>query len=45
MRDAAKHEQAEHGMAKPRKIVNITSVSALYGIPEQAKLLWFHRRR
>jgi 3-oxoacyl-[acyl-carrier protein] reductase len=45
MRDAAKQEQAEHGMAKPRKIVNITSVSALYGIPGQAKLLWFHRRR
>jgi len=36
MRDAAKHEQAEHGMANPRKIVNITSVSALYGIPGQA---------
>ena len=35
MRDAAKKEQAEHGMANPRKVVNITSVSALYGIPGQ----------
>jgi 3-oxoacyl-[acyl-carrier protein] reductase len=36
MRDTAKQEQAEHGIANPRKIVNITSVSALYGIPGQA---------
>jgi 3-oxoacyl-[acyl-carrier protein] reductase len=36
MRDAAKKEQAEQGVANPRKIVNITSVSALYGIPGQA---------
>lgn len=36
MRDAAKKEQTEQGMANPRKIVNITSVSALYGIPGQA---------
>ena len=35
IRDAAKHEHAANGVANPRKVVNITSVSALYGIPGQ----------
>src|SRR5437667_10632206 len=35
IRDAAKHEHATNGVANPRKVVNITSVSALYGIPGQ----------
>lgn len=35
IRDAAKKELAEHGVANPRKVVNVTSVSALYGIPGQ----------
>jgi 3-oxoacyl-[acyl-carrier protein] reductase len=36
MRDAAKKEQADYGVANSRKVVNISSVSALYGIPGQA---------
>jgi 3-oxoacyl-[acyl-carrier protein] reductase len=36
IRDAAKEEQAANGVANPRKVVNVTSVSALYGIPGQA---------
>ncbi len=36
IRDAAKKEQAEYGVANPRKVVNVSSVSALYGIPGQA---------
>lgn len=35
IREAARKEQAAHGHASPRKIVNISSVSALYGIPGQ----------
>jgi len=35
IRDAAKKEQAEYGVANPRKVVNVSSVSALYGIPGQ----------
>ncbi len=35
IRDAAKQEQATNGQANPRKVVNISSVSALYGIPGQ----------
>jgi len=36
IRHAAKQEQAANGMANPRKVINVTSVSALYGIPGQA---------
>jgi 3-oxoacyl-[acyl-carrier protein] reductase len=36
IRDAAKKEQAAYGVANPRKVVNVSSVSALYGIPGQA---------
>ncbi len=35
IREAAKQEQAANGMANPRKVVNVSSVSALYGIPGQ----------
>lgn len=31
MRDAAKKEQAIHGRANPRKVVNVSSVSGVYG--------------
>jgi len=36
IRHAAKKEQAAHGVANPRTVINVTSVSALYGIPGQA---------
>jgi 3-oxoacyl-[acyl-carrier protein] reductase len=36
IRHAAKQEHAANGLANPRKVVNVTSVSALYGIPGQA---------
>ena len=36
IRHAAKEEQANNGLANPRKVINVTSVSALYGIPGQA---------
>jgi 3-oxoacyl-[acyl-carrier protein] reductase len=35
LRDAAKNELAANGIANPRKVVNVSSVSALYGIPGQ----------
>src|SRR5437899_10278365 len=31
IRDAAKREQAAHGRANPRKVVNVSSVSGVYG--------------
>ncbi|HET8847095.1 MAG TPA: SDR family oxidoreductase [Ktedonobacteraceae bacterium] len=31
IRDAAKKEQSEHGVAKARKVVNVSSVSGVYG--------------
>ena len=31
IRDAAKKDQAAHGRANPRKVINITSVSGVYG--------------
>jgi 3-oxoacyl-[acyl-carrier protein] reductase len=36
IRDAAKKEAATHGRANPRKVVNITSVSGVYGNAGQA---------
>jgi 3-oxoacyl-[acyl-carrier protein] reductase len=36
IRHAAKKEQAANGVANSRKVINVTSVSALYGIPGQA---------
>jgi 3-oxoacyl-[acyl-carrier protein] reductase len=35
IRHAAKTEQANNGVANPRTVVNVSSVSALYGIPGQ----------
>jgi 3-oxoacyl-[acyl-carrier protein] reductase len=35
IRDAAKQELAANGVCNPRKVVNVTSVSAVYGIPGQ----------
>ncbi len=36
IRDAAKKEQAANGRANPRKVVNVTSVSGMYGNSGQA---------
>jgi 3-oxoacyl-[acyl-carrier protein] reductase len=36
IRHAAKKEQDTNGVANPRTVINVTSVSALYGIPGQA---------
>jgi 3-oxoacyl-[acyl-carrier protein] reductase len=36
IRDAAKKEQAANGRANPRKVVNVTSVSGMYGNAGQA---------
>lgn len=36
IRDAAKKEQAASGRAKPRKVINVSSVSGVYGNPGQA---------
>ncbi len=35
IRHAAKKEHAANGVANPRKVVNVSSASALYGIPGQ----------
>ena len=36
IRHAAKQEHDTNGVANPRSVINVTSVSALYGIPGQA---------
>src|SRR5205807_5625191 len=36
IRDAARKEQAAHGRANPRKVINVSSVSGVYGNAGQA---------